>query len=306
MNTTSITPDVWYLDLEYLGVPHLIATGVLETNEGLLLVDPGPTTALDTLRETLNAEGVGMNDLCAVLLTHIHLDHAGATGTIISEAPEVQVYVHRRGARHLIDPSRLLRSARRIYGDAMERLWGTVRAVPEENVQILDGGETIHPGSRPLEGVHTPGHATHHVSYLDTATGTAFIGDVGGMRIVGADYVLPVAPPPDIDLDRWHTSIDAVRNWEPERIVVTHFGAFEDVQRHLDEMEARLDQFGADVRAMMGRSEDDRTLAEQFQQAEIAAMKEETPEPLQPPYEHFGRPSESWHGLARYWRRRER
>ena len=299
----AITSDIRYVDLEYLGAPRLIATGVLDTEAGLLLVDPGPTTALDTLRQKLEATGGALSDVHAVLLTHIHLDHAGATGSIVDAHPDVQVYVHERGARHLVNPERLLRSARRIYGDQMDRLWGDFLGIPESNVLALSGGETITPGGRTLDVAYTPGHAVHHVSYRDAAANTAFVGDVAGMRVRGADYVLPVTPPPDIDLDAWHTSLETVRAWQPDRIFLTHFGAFDDVEHHLVAMAERLDAFAQDVRSMLDGGTADQAKAERFQDEQVAAMKEHVPEPLWAPYEQFGQPRESWHGLARYWRK---
>ena len=301
----TIAPDSGYIDLEYQGMPRLIATGVLESSDGLLLVDPGPETAFDTLIRALEREEASLDDVQALLLTHIHLDHAGATGRVVQERPAVHVYVHERGARHLINPRRLLRSARRIYGDAMDRLWGDVLPVPESNVTPLAGGETITSGGRALDVAYTPGHAAHHVSYRDVATGTAFVGDVAGMRVDGAEYVLPVTPPPDIDLDAWHASIDTLRAWEPDRLFLTHFGAFADVERHLDAMARRLDVFAEEVEAMLGTGADAEAQADRFHERHVAAMRECVPEPLWAPYEQFGRPRESWHGLARYWRQRE-
>ena len=301
---TSVAPDCWFVDLHYMDAPNLIAAGVMESEDGLLVVDPGPTTALDTLTEGLAAEGFGWDDVHALLLTHIHLDHAGASGSIVAAAPHVQVYVHRRGALHLENPRRLLKSARRIYGDRMDALWGDVAAVPAANLHALAGGETLQLGRRTIQVAYTPGHAVHHISFLDEATGTAWVGDVAGMRVAGADYVLPVAPPPDIDLDAWTASLETLHAWRPERLFITHCGAFDDVARHLDEAASRLNQFARDVQVSMQSEMPRDAAAEDFHAKEVAAMKNAVPEPMQPPYEHFGRPEESWHGLARYWKTR--
>jgi len=301
----TIASGVGYVDLEYQGEPRLIATGVLETEAGLLLVDPGPETALDTLRRALQHGNASLDEVHAVLFTHIHLDHAGATGCLVEEHPAIQVYVHERGARHLVNPERLLRSARRIYGDAMDRLWGTVRPVPSENVVALHGGETVTPGHRSIEVAYTPGHASHHVSYYDAATGTAFVGDTAGMRVVGAEHVLPVAPPPDIDVDAWHASLDRLRAWAPDRLVLTHFGSFEDVTRHLGAMDARLNAFAETVRSALEGEANDAAQADRFHTQQIAAMRDQVPERHWLPYERFGQPRESWHGLARYWQTRD-
>jgi glyoxylase-like metal-dependent hydrolase (beta-lactamase superfamily II) len=293
-------------DTDYLGHPHLIATGVIETDAGLLVVDPGPTTSLDTLTDKLAADGNGWADVTAVLLTHIHLDHAGATGTIVRQAPDVHVYVHERGAPHMANPERLLASARRIYGDDMDRLWGAFEAVPEANLTAVAGGESLTIGGRDLDVAYTPGHAQHHVSYRDVATGTAFIGDVGGMRVTGSDTILPVMPPPDVDLAAWHESIDTIRSWSPEAVFVTHFGLHTDVDRHLDVIDERIDDFAESVRTTLPRLEeaDRETVATSFADEVLSAMREETDEAYWSAYERFGQPRDTWYGLARYWQKR--
>lgn len=197
-----------------------------------VLIDPGPTSCLPTLLEAL-----GDNHPSALLLTHIHFDHAGAAGSLVERWPELRVYVHERGAKHMADPERLYNSAKRLYGDDMERLWGEMLPVPEGNLEVLSGGETIHDGAYKV--AYTPGHASHHVSYL--RDGTAFVGDVGGVRITPESMTIPPTPPPDIDVDAWHESIALVRSWRPQRLAMTHFGSSEDVERQFDELDARLD-----------------------------------------------------------------
>jgi glyoxylase-like metal-dependent hydrolase (beta-lactamase superfamily II) len=307
MPTASIDDATWYYDTDYLGHPYLIAAGVLETDDGLLIVDPGPTTALQTLTEALHADGYDWDDVHALLLTHIHLDHAGATGSIVERAPHLKVYVHGRGAPHMIRPERLLNSARRIYGDEMDTLWGEFLPVPEDAVQTLDGNETLSLGGRTLEVAYTPGHAQHHVSYLDPASGTAFIGDVGGMRVTGCEYIVPVMPPPDVDLAAWSDSLATVREWAPTRIFTTHFGPHDDVAHHLDVMAGRLTNFADAVRHTLDATEhnDDEALAQRFAEKELDRMRATVEdEALRTAYARFGQPRDSWYGLARYWRKR--
>jgi glyoxylase-like metal-dependent hydrolase (beta-lactamase superfamily II) len=304
METSTIADKTWFVDVKYKEYPRLIACGVLETDAGLLLVDPGPTVSLAALEAGLAAQGAGFDDVHGLLLTHIHLDHAGATGVIVDTYPHVRVYVHRRGARHMIHPERLLASAERIYGDQMDTLWGAFLPTPEANVHILEGGETLRVGGRVLDVAYTPGHAIHHVSYLDRATGTAFTGDTAGMRVTGVPYVIPVTPPPDIHLEAWHESLALVRAWAPEWLFVTHFGPSPDVAWHLDEMARRLDDWAEKVRRSLQNNHDDELRARTFHEAETAAMRAVlTGADEATSYEQMGQPEASWHGLARYWRK---
>ena len=208
------------IDVEHLGRPHVI--GCWQVDEAL--VDPGPESSVGTLLAALGEERPR-----ALLLTHIHLDHAAATGALVRRWPELEVYVHERGAPHLVDPSKLLASAERLYGDAMERLWGEIVPVPEANVKPLAGGETV----LGMRVAYTPGHASHHVSYLHEESGTAFTGDVTGARIPGVELIVPPTPPPDIDIEAWEDSIGVVEAWQPTRLALTHFGAIDDPLPHL-------------------------------------------------------------------------
>lgn len=291
-------PDCWYIDVRYRNVEHLVACAVLDTKAGSLLVDPGPAVSVHALEAGLPG---GWNNVHGLLLTHIHLDHAGATGTLVARHPHLTVYVHEIGARHMIRPERLLASARRIYGDRMEATWGEFIAVPESSVVALRGGENLVIGGRRLRVAYTPGHASHHVCYLDEATGTVLAGDAAGMRVLGAPYIVPVAPPPDIDLELWNESLEAIRTLSAERLFLTHFGPAEDVDRHLDEMAARLGAWAQAVRASL---EGDEAAAERaFHAREMAAMRQALSGDARIPYTIMGQPVGSWRGLARYWRR---
>jgi glyoxylase-like metal-dependent hydrolase (beta-lactamase superfamily II) len=219
------------IDLQHLG--HARVIGCWQVGD--VLVDPGPASCLPVLLDALGDERPS-----ALLLTHIHFDHAGASGSLVERWPDLRVYVHERGARHMADPSRLYDSARRLYGDDMERLWGEMLPVPEENMELLSGGETVRDGWRVA---YTPGHASHHVSYL--FDGTAFVGDVGGVRIAPNSMTIPPTPPPDVDVEAWHESIATISAWRPERLVMTHFGSSDDVERQLGELSGRLDAWSA-------------------------------------------------------------
>jgi glyoxylase-like metal-dependent hydrolase (beta-lactamase superfamily II) len=218
-----IAAGLQYVDLNFLGRPHAIATGVISGAGEHALVDPGPTSCLDRLEEGLQARGVRLQEVTHLLLTHIHLDHAGAAGTIVKRHPHIQVLVHERGAKHMIDPGKLLESATRLYGNDMDRLWGEFLAVPTAHVRVLRGGEQVSVAGRTFEVAYTPGHASHHVSYFDPASGVAFVGDTAGICIDGG-YILPPTPPPDIDVEAWEQSADAIERWQPRTLFLTHFG----------------------------------------------------------------------------------
>lgn len=301
----TVAPGVGLIDLHFQGHPRYIACYVLETGAGVALVDPGPTSTLAALEAGLDAEGLSLADVSALLLTHIHLDHAGATGTIVARNPATRVHVHGRGARHMIDPSRLLASAGRLYGDRMDTLWGEFLAVPEESVVRLEGGERLDLDGRALEVAYTPGHAVHHVSYLDEATRIAFVGDTCGIRIDNDPYVLPVTPPPDIDLDSWPTSIAKIRAWDPALLCPTHFGPAAPVSGHLEEHDRRLSAWAARVREDLAAGTEPSEAAARFADWIRAEIVDELG-PETPAYLRGGGLSDSWHGLARYWKKRER
>jgi glyoxylase-like metal-dependent hydrolase (beta-lactamase superfamily II) len=250
-----------------------------------VIIDPGPTACLETLLEGLH--GVTPR---ALLLTHIHLDHAGASGSLVERWPDLDVFVHEIGAPHLIDPSRLVTSARRLYGEDMDRLWGEMLPVPESNLRVLRGGERLLDDR--FEVAYTPGHASHHVSYL--CDGTAFVGDVGGVRIAGGLAIAPT-PPPDIDVEAWHDSLATVAAWRPRRLAMTHFGASEEVESQLVELARRLDDW-----AQLAREQD--------QDGFITAITQEieagAPEQVVPAYLQAAPPNQLYMGLDRYWSKR--
>lgn len=298
-----ILPRTHLIDLEYLGQARAIAACLLEADDGLAVVDPGPTTSLDGLTRGIESMGCTLTDLRAILLTHIHLDHAGATSALVRELPHIRVHVHERGAPHVIDPSRLRASALRIYGDALTRLFGEFGPVPADRIEVLRGGESIDLGGRTVRVEYAPGHAFHHVAYLDEETGTAFVGDVTGERFEPHDFVLPVTPPPDIDLEAWQVTHTSIRAWQPAALFITHFGAYTDAARHLDEHEARLAEWTVRVRESLvdGRSDAERA-AGFAAQVESELLARVGPDGARR-YMHAGI-AESWVGLARHLRKR--
>jgi glyoxylase-like metal-dependent hydrolase (beta-lactamase superfamily II) len=270
------------IDVRHLGRARVIGCWAV----GDVLIDPGPTSCLGTLLDALDGWAPQ-----ALLLTHIHLDHAGASGSLVERWPELEVYVHERGAPHLVDPSRLLESARRLYGENMDPWWGEMVPVPEANLRVLSGGERLLDGS--FEVAYTPGHASHHVSYLHE--GTAFVGDTGGVRITEPSLTIPPTPPPDIDLGAWHDSIERLRAWRPERLAVTHFGAYDDVESQLDQVSSRLDEWAEWAR---GQDQDS------FIRAVEGAIEAGAEAGLLPTYRQAAAPDQLYAGLARYWEKR--
>ncbi len=292
------------IDLEYLDEPGHIATCLLETGDGLALVDPGPSTTLPRLDEALRGYGATIEDVRVLLITHIHLDHAGATGLLLRHQPRLRVYVHERGAPHLADPGKLLRSAAMIYGDQMERLWGEVVPVPKDRIQPLSGGETLRFGDRQVEVAYTPGHAWHHVSYLDGDHGIAFTGDVVGEQLPGSTHPVPVTPPPDIDVEEMLASGERILAWRPTRLFVTHFGPVEDPPAYIAEHAARLSDWSERVRASLDLPGTDEHRADAFAEEVYPGMRALLP-PAAQPFLRREVLAGNWVGLARYWRKKQ-
>jgi glyoxylase-like metal-dependent hydrolase (beta-lactamase superfamily II) len=292
------------IDLQFQGHPRVIATAAIPVGGGVVLVDPGPTSCLPALERGLAALNHSLDDVRGLLLTHIHLDHAGAAGTIARRVPGVPVYVHEIGARHLASPDKLIASATRLYGDDMDRLWGEFLSVPATSLRPLAGGESLTLDGRRFDVAYTPGHAVHHVSYLDATDGTAYVGDTAGIR-VSPGYVLPATPPPDIDLDRWAESLAAIERWAPRQLYLTHFGVVEAPAAHLVTYREALARFADRVKASLAEDGDDESRMVAWEtwvradvrtrMAEAAAVAAETAAPFR----------QLWQGLARYWRKRE-
>lgn len=294
-----------YIDLNFLGVPEIIATVVVHGTSGVALIDPGPSTTFVSLKQSLKQKGISLADVRQVLLTHIHLDHAGATGTLVRENPAIEVFVHERGAPHMIEPSKLLASAGRLYGADMERLWGDFLPVPADRIRVLKGEERLAAGGRDLQVAYTPGHASHHVSYFDAASRVAFVGDTAGIRRANRDYIMPATPPPDIDLDAWRVSEDRILSWDPDTLFLTHFGPFHGPRLHFQEMTARIGSWSGIIRRLLADpslDEDHRQQA--FVQEALLDLKRKVGEREAEQYGRAGRLDYSWQGLSRYWKKR--
>lgn len=269
------------VDLFHLGLPGSMSAHLFDG----VVIDPGCEKTVGRVIEAL-----GDREPEAILLTHIHFDHAGGTGRLLERFPEAEVWVHERGARHMIDPTRLVASARKVFGDVFDTLWGEVVPVPERNVRVLKGGESI--GA--WEIAYTPGHAQHHVCYLHTPTGTAFTGDVTGIRIAGGP-AFPPTPPPDIDPPAWHRSLDTVAAWEPQRLAFMHFGQADDPIHQIEMMHDALERFTA-----VSKTTDADGMAEWIRGWLVEKVGEERVNDyyMAGPFEGM------WAGLDRYWKTR--
>jgi len=267
------------IDLRHVGRARVIGAWRV----GDVIVDPGPSSCLAELLPVLER-----NPPRVLALTHIHLDHAGATGSLLRRFPEAEVWVHERGARHVIDPTKLLSSATRLYGAEMERLWGEVLPVAAERVRVLRGGERL----GPFRVAYTPGHASHHVSYLHEPSGRAFTGDVTGVRIDGACVLAPT-PPPDIDVRAWLASLELIEAWRPQSLAVTHFGRYEDVEGHMAALREQL----ARAEQLAGTSDE-----AAFAAAIRARVADSSSGETAAAYEQAMPPEQSFHGVARYLR----
>jgi glyoxylase-like metal-dependent hydrolase (beta-lactamase superfamily II) len=298
MNTITTLDDLW------MGRPRSIGTALLESQGHRAVVDPGPGSTLETLRQQLQARGIGVGDLNAILLTHIHLDHAGATGALVVENPRLAVYVHKNGAQHMIDPSKLLASAQRLWPNDLKRLFGETLPVPAENVRILEGGETLTLGMRQVEVVYTPGHASHHVTYFDKVEGVAFVGDTTGVRIEGNSFVMPATPPPDIDLGIWDKSFAAILERKPARLFLTHFGYSDYPSEHILLFRERLHRWAALAEEILRKAASDSAAMDSFMSATYAEISQHLPAGEADHYAFSAGLNLSFLGLARYLRKR--
>jgi len=293
-----------FIDLNFQGQKAVIATAVIRGHEGVALVDPGPSTTLPTLKKALKERGMGLDDVTAILLTHIHLDHAGGTGTLIAESARANVYVHERGAPHMADPSKLVASASRLYGADMDTLWGEVRAVPNDRLRVLGDRDQFEIGGLPIESAWTPGHAWHHVSYFMPHHGIAYVGDTAGIARPDANIIVPPTPPPDIDLEAWRASTERILAWQPAVLFLTHFGPQMTPAGHFEALWARIDDWSTRVRDSLDKPGTDEERAAAFTSSVAKELTKASGKEQADAYASAARFDFSWTGLARYWRKK--
>jgi glyoxylase-like metal-dependent hydrolase (beta-lactamase superfamily II) len=296
--------SVTTLDNNWVGHPRSIAAGLIESGGHCAIVDPGPGSTLATLKQQLQQRGLTVGDIEMLLLTHIHLDHAGASGALLRENPRIEVYVHRVGAPHMIDPSKLMASALRLWPTELHTLFGEMIPVPEENLRLLEGGETVHLGNRKIEVVYTPGHASHHVCYFEQEEGIAFVGDTAGIRINNSPYIMPATPPPDIDLEIWDSSLAMIRERNPSRLFLTHFGLAENPVEHLTAFRDRLQRWLAMVERCIEAHPGDTEAMNAFMAEALAEIAQHLPPSDVQHYAFSAGLNLTFLGLARHLRKR--
>lgn len=291
-----------FVDLQFRGHPHIIAAVIVHGSE-VAIIDPGPASTLPTLKARLAALGLALADVRTVLLTHIHLDHAGATGALLREQPGLRIYVHERGARHMVDPTKLVASATMLWGDETRDLWGEMLPVPETSLDILRGGERIEAGGRVFDVAYTPGHASHHVSFFDRESGVAFVGDTGGVRPGESGMVMAPTPPPDIDLPLWEQSLKAIEQWRPSTLFMTHFGPASAVGAHLSELRENMAWMAAIGRESLALTGEESEREAWFVEQMRSELRRRLGETAAAAYEVSARFDLNWRGLVRHLRK---
>lgn len=256
---THIRAGLWQISLPFQDEEEIIGSYLLAGKDELVLIDPGPGSTLEALLSGIHEAGFDPQDLTHILVTHVHLDHAGVVGSLARRVSRAKVYVHSQGAAHLLDTSKLVASAQRIYGERMNELWGEIEAVPEDQLQSLKGGDILNLAGRRLEVHYAPGHAIHHIVFFDAHSGELFAGDVAGVHLQGIDFVRPPTPPPDLDLEEWSASLDLIKRLRPDVLYIGHYGAVNDIAPHISRLRERLYGWGDFVlRAMNeGKNEEE-------------------------------------------------
>lgn len=295
--------DVFLLDTRHGGLGRTIGVYLLPLDgDAFALVETGPGSTLRTVTAAIGHAGFELRNLEAILVTHIHLDHAGAAGEL-TRTTDATLYVHERGARHLIDPTRLLDSAERVYGDRLATLWGGMEPAPGDRVTALADGDEVALSGRTLTAVHSPGHASHHHCFL-LDDRSLFTGDAAGVRLPGSDVLRPALPPPETDLEAWEDSIARLRALEPSRLLLTHFGEVREADAHLARVPERNRAWAEEVLAGMQNGEDEASLVRRIQALELAELVADGADA--DAIERHRRTSDAQmtvQGLQRYWRK---
>lgn len=300
--TVQRADGVYIIDTRHMGNSGTVAVFLLESTDGLILIESGPGSTLENVRTGIRQAGFNPADIRHILVTHIHLDHAGGAGELAKETGAT-VYVHERGYKHLHDPSRLLSSAERIYGDRMDELWGTIMPIPTKRLVSLSGGETLNIGGRTFKPIYTPGHASHHLAYL-LDDGALFTGDAAAIHFEGSAVIRPALPPPEIDLDIWQESVARMLAAEPKRLLLTHYGEVQDAASHLERIGERNRVWAEEILTGMKQGEDEAALVERISNLgnrELAA--DGAPSDVTRRHQLTSNYEMTVMGLSRYWQK---
>ncbi len=295
--------DIYLLDTKHTGVDGKLGAYIVPSSNGeFALIETGPASTLKTIKKGIKEAGFALEKLKAILVTHIHLDHAGAAGTLAKETA-APVFVHERGAKHMHDPSRLMDSATRIYGEMMDELWGQMIPIPEEQLKILSGGESLDILGHKIDVIYTPGHASHHVSYLLNKD-ALFTGDSAAICLTGSSIIRPALPPPDINLELWQESIDQMLAAKPKRLMLTHFGLVEDAESHLRAVPERNQAWADELLSGMQQNEETEDLVRRiasYGNAELVA--DNAPPEVMQRHQESSNYDMTVTGVVRYWQK---
>ncbi|HEY8310762.1 MAG TPA: MBL fold metallo-hydrolase [Gemmatimonadaceae bacterium] len=300
---SEVEPGVFLLDHHFRGSPGVIASYLVSDGDALTLIETGPASTLETLLAGVCQAGFDPEDIERVVVTHIHLDHAGGAGSMLRVLPRARLYVHPMGAPHMIDPAKLMSSATRIYGDLMGPLWGEMVPVPQDRLDVLDDRAELRTGARTLRAYDTPGHANHHLALHDPDTDSVFTGDVAGVRLDGTSHLRPPTPPPEFSPEKWQKSVAILRTLEPRRLYLTHFGGYDDVAWHLDELLSRMWFWAGLVGGRLATGEEAATASHALRAMEDVTLARTGDTSLLRRYEEAGNYRMSVDGIARWWRK---
>jgi glyoxylase-like metal-dependent hydrolase (beta-lactamase superfamily II) len=298
-------PGTWQISLPFQGEGGVIGAYLLADTKEIALIDPGPGSTIEALLEGIQMAGFNPTEVTHLLLTHIHLDHAGAAGALLQHMPRAKVYVHGKGVKHMIDPSKLVSSAKRIYGTKMKQLWGEIVAVPEERMQVLNGGDVLEVAGQRLEVHYTPGHAIHHVVFFNAHTGELYCGDAAGVRLQNIDFVRPPTPPPDLDLEDWSDTIDAIKRLHPDVLYLAHFGPTREVARHMQQLREKLVTWGDLIlNSLRAGQSEDQILVALVEQGDQELRRVTQDEEALKRYEIGTNYAMTVQGYIRYWQKK--
>lgn len=302
---TSLNAVTWQISLPFQGEEGIIGSYLLAGNNELAIIDPGPGSMMEPLLTAIKQAGFAPKDVTHLLATHVHLDHAGVVGSLVKHMPKAKVYAHSKGALHLLDTTKVVASATRIYGDRMQQLWGDIESTPTDRIQTMEGGDVLSVAGRHLEVHYTPGHAVHHVVFFDASSGDLFAGDTAGVRLQGIDYVRPPTPPPDIDLEAWFDSIDIIKELQPDVLYLGHFGATRNAAQHLERLRDQLISWGNFVLGAMREHKNEQDILDLLIAQTEPELKHATSDPDAPTrYEIATNYAMTVQGYMRYWKKK--